>query len=194
MRVATVLSEVFAPELFVLYTTVLVVGLELGQREWNWSGLAGRVGTIVAAWVAAFVVYEGGSAAFATQVPGGDDVFASVGLILGFLLIGAVWQHRGWGRSMRWFAGILVGTSVVHLLIVPFWDLSSHVLYAGVPSGYLAVADRRFAVLLLVPIAVAWSRISLGAHTVPEAIGGLIAALTVIAVVLIVADPSRFER
>lgn len=58
------------PELFVLYTTVLLAGFEGRHTEWRLTGLASRVGTVVTAFLVAFIVYEGGAASFATTVPG----------------------------------------------------------------------------------------------------------------------------
>lgn len=194
MSVATMISAVFAPELFVLYTTLLLAGIELRHTEWTLTSLIGRVGTIATAFILAFAIYEGGAATFATLAPGGDDFVASIGLILGFLLIGSVWHYRQWGALIRFYAAILIGTSVVHLLVVPFWDVSSHVVYAGVSSGYLALVDRRFVVVLVVPIALAWSRVAVSAHTVAEAVGGLIAAIYLVGVVKIAGEYSRVEQ
>jgi membrane-associated phospholipid phosphatase len=74
---------------------------------------------------------------------------------------------------------LLVGTSVLHALVVPVWDVSSHVLYAVVPTAYLLAVDRRFAVLAAVPPALVWSRVSLGAHTLAEALGGFALGLLI---------------
>jgi hypothetical protein len=185
MAVASMISAVFAPELFVLYTTMLLAGFEGRHTEWTLTGLASRVGTVVTAFLVAFIVYEGGAASYATVVPGGEDFVASIGLILGFLLIVIVWHYRRWGAIIPFYAAILIGTSVVHILVVPFWDVSSHVVYASVSAGYVTVVDRRFAVIFLVPLALAWSRVAVSAHTMTEAVGGLIGGLFLVGVVFV---------
>ncbi|MFW5935074.1 MAG: hypothetical protein ACOCQL_04410, partial [Halolamina sp.] len=86
-----------------------------------------------------------------------------------------------WGSLVPPYAVLLVGTSLLHLVVVPLWDASSHVIYAAVPAGALVAADRRFAPLLAVPPALVWSRIATGAHTVVEAAGGLLVAAVVLA-------------
>jgi len=76
---------------------------------------------------------------------------------------------------------LLIAATVPHLLITPFWDVSSHVLYAAVPAGYLAVVDRRFVPVLVVPVGMVFARPLAGAHTWPESIGGFVLAGLVLA-------------
>lgn len=179
MAVADAVSTVFAPELFVLLATLLLVSAERGGN-WSPNPLARRLGVVVAAWAVAFAVYQGGEEVVGTSVPGGDDFFAALGLIAAFVGIWAAWQRFGWGELVPPYAALLVGTSLLHLVVVPLWDASSHVIYAAVPAGALVAADRRFGVLLVVPLLLIWSRIATGAHTVDEAVGGLLVAAVVL--------------
>jgi membrane-associated phospholipid phosphatase len=181
MWVAGLVSMVFAPELFVLVATLLLVGWERRGAGWRWRGLLGRVAVVGVAWALAFVVYQGGPALLSRSPPGGENCFASLGLIVGFALIGAAWRRRAWGSLLPAYCLLLVATSVVHLLVVPVWNVSSHVVYAAVPSGFLAVVDRRFLVLLVVPLGLAWSRVALGAHTLDQSLGALAVAAVLIA-------------
>ncbi|GAB7094129.1 hypothetical protein JCM30237_12810 [Halolamina litorea] len=180
MRVAAALSTVFTPELFVLLSTLLLVGYER-RRDLAWKPLTARVGVVGAAWVVAFAVYRGGLSLVGTGVPGGDDFFAALALVLAFAGIGAVWRRRRWGPLVAPYAALLIGTSLLHLVVVPLWNTSSHVIYAAVPAGALTGIDRRFAPLLAVAPLLVWSRIATGAHSVDEALGGLLVAGVVLA-------------
>lgn len=43
---------------------------------------------------------------------------------------------------MAGYALLLVAVTVPHLLVTPFWDISSHVLYTAVPAGYQILPGR----------------------------------------------------
>lgn len=195
------LSTVFAPELFLLAVTVLLVGWEFRSGRWGgrgdgfpsedsgsgtghgirkWGRVAPRVAVVGVAWGLAFAVYQGGPALLSTPAPGGEDFFASLGLIVGFALIGAVWRRRAWGSLLPAYCLLLVVTSAVHILVVPVWDVSSHVVYAAVPTGFLATVHRRFAALFVVPLALAWSRVALDAHTLDQSLGALALAAVIV--------------
>lgn len=184
MNVAATLSEVFAPELFVLVVTVTVAGYELVGSGFSSRGLAGRIAAVLAAWGLAFAVYQGGPTLVSTSVPGGEDFFASIGLIVGFVVIWLAWDLGGWGELLPLYCLLLIGTSVVHILVVPLWDVSSHVTYAAVSTGFLVFVDRRFVVSLLIPVGLVWSRIAIDAHSVVESVGGLVFAAVVVAVAM----------
>lgn len=182
MRLAALLSTVFAPELFVLATTLLLIGYELRRGGWRWQRFAARGAVVGVAWVLAFAVYQGGPTVIAGSVPGGDDFFASSGLIVGFAVIGGVWRRQTWGRLLPAYCLLLIATSVIHILVIPIWDISSHVVYTAVPTAYLATVDRSFTVLFGVPVGLVWSRVALDAHTLGEALGGLAVAALIVAV------------
>ncbi len=166
-------STVFAPELFVLEATAVLVGYEYRVRGWSERALAGRVGAVLAGWALAFAVYAGGPELVAAPVPGGDDFYASAGLVAGFAVIWVAWTRQRLDSAGPAYCALLVATSVVHAAVVPLWDVSSHVLYATVPVAFLAAVDWRFAALLVVPGGMVWSRVATGAHTAPEAVAGL---------------------
>jgi len=184
MAVADTVSTVFAPELFVLLATLLLVVYE-GRDDLTPKSLAPRLGVVVGAWVLAFGVYQGGPAIVGTAVPGGDDFFAALGLIVAFAGIALAWRQFDWGALVPPYAVLLIVTSLLHLVVVPLWDTSSHVIYAALPAGALIAADRRFAPLLLVAPLLVWSRIATGAHTVGEAVGGIVVAAVVLAGALV---------
>lgn len=182
MWVAELLSVVFTPELFVLIATLFLVARELQGTGWDWMELFGRSAVVGIAWIVAFVIYQGGPALVSGSLPGGEDFFASIGLAGGFVLIGAVWQRRAWGSLLPAYCFLLVATSVVHLLVVPVWNISSHVVYAAVPTGFLFTVDRRFVAVVVVPLGLAWSRVALGAHTVDQSLGALAVAAGIVVV------------
>lgn len=173
MGLAGLYSTVFAPELFVLEATALLVGYEWRTRDWSGRALAVRLGAVLAGWLLAVAVYAGGPQLVAGGVPGGDDFYASAGLIVGFGFIWLAWTRQDLDSVGPEYCPLLVATSVVHAGVVPLWDVSSHVLYAAVPVVYLATVDRRFAALLVVPGAMVWSRVATGAHTGLESVAGL---------------------
>jgi hypothetical protein len=181
MRAAAAVSTVFAPELVVLLTTAILAGYELRRTAWDRQDVVGRGAVVVLGFVVAFAVYQGVPGVVPVRPPGGEDFFASIGLIAGFAVIWVAWHRWNWGASMPAYSAVIVATSVVHLVVVPFWDVSSHVTYAAVSAGFLTAIDRRFAVTLLVPLALVWSRVAIGAHTVAESIGGLAFAAVIVA-------------
>lgn len=185
MTWAELISAAFAPELFVLGATLLVVGCEPSDDDWRSSTFALRVSAVLVAFALAFAVYRGGPSAVSGSVPGGDDFFASAGLIVGFAVIWLLWTRREWGIAVPTYSLLLIVTSVLHVVIVPTWDVSSHVLYAAVPTGYLLTVDRRFVVLLAVPLVLVWSRVTLEAHTLGESLGALVVAAVIGATTLI---------
>lgn len=191
MSVAAAVSTAFTPELFLLLTTLLLVGYE--RRDGlSLRALAARAGVVAGAWALAFAVYQVGPQVAAagvpatnaqsalTAVPGGDDFFAALGLVVAFAGIGLAWRRFDWGSLLPPYAALLVVTSLIHLVVVPVWNASSHVIFGAVPAGALLAVDRRFAPLLLVPPLLVWSRITTGAHTIDEAVGGLLVAVLVV--------------
>lgn len=169
-------SAVLAPELFVLACSLALVGYEwraLPGHERSLAGLGARVGVLAAAWGVAFAVYQGVPALLGPLPAWGTDVTGSLGLGVGLCLIWWVWRAREWGPLVPELAALLVVATVPHLFVTPFWDLSSHVLYAAVPAGYLALVDRRFVALLVVPLGMVASRPLAGAHTWAESVAGL---------------------
>ncbi|WP_323191329.1 hypothetical protein [Halostella sp. PRR32] len=180
--VAGTFSAVFAPEYFVLLCTLALIGYEWrAAPARNYPGLAVRVGALAAAWAVAYVVYDAGPVLFDTVPEWGPDFTGSLGIAVGFFLLWAVWRLRIWGPLLPALSAVLLGLTVPHLLLTPFWDVSSHVAYAAAPAGYLALLDRRFSPLLAAPVGMVVARPLAGAHTWPESIGGLLLAAGVLA-------------
>lgn len=177
-ELATMYSEVFAPEYFVLVCTLALVAYEWrGSQSFGLAQVAGRLLTVVVGWAVAFAVYQSTETIFDPVPSWGADFTGSVGLGIGIALIGAVWSARDWGDHVPAFAKLLFGLTVVHTVVTPFWDVSSHVAYAVAPAGYLVVADRRFAPLLAVALGMVLARPFAGAHTWLQSVGGLVLAV-----------------
>lgn len=176
-NVARAYSELFTPEYFVLLCILAVLAHEFrGGHERELRNLAPHVGVVALGWIVAFAVYQGLPMLFRTVPSWGPDFTGSLGLSAGLLVIWSVWRAQDWGALVPEFSLLLVAVTVPHLLVTPFWDVSSHVLYAAVPAGYLALMDRRFGPFLVVPAGMVFSRPLAGAHTWPESVGGLVLA------------------
>jgi len=189
---AQVYSEVFTPEYFVLLCTIAVLVYEIRlASETELRQLVPRFGVVALGWAVAFAIYEGAPSLFGTVPSWGPDFTGSLGLGVGIALIWGVWRLQNWGQRVPEFSLLLVAATVPHLIITPFWDVSSHVLYAAVPAGYLGFLDRSFAPVLVVPLGMVVARPLAGAHTWPESIGGFVLAGLVLVGVGYVHDRRR---
>jgi hypothetical protein len=179
--VARTYSDVFAPEFFVLLCSLLVISYEWrADTARSLAGLGGRVGVLGLGWVVAFVIYQGVPRILGDLPEWGTDFTGSAGLGVGILLIWVIWRRRGWGDLVPAFSLVLVAVTVPHLLITPVWDISSHVIYAVVPAGYLSVVDTRFAPVAVVAVGMVAARPLAGAHTWPESVAGLLLSIVVL--------------
>lgn len=172
--VAETYSEVFAPELFVLLCALVTISYEwrhLPAR--SIPQLGKRVAVLGLGWGIAFAIYQGLPRLFETLPEWGMDATGSIGLGIGLLVIWIGWRVAAWGEIVPTFTFLLVAVTIPHLLITPFWDISSHVLYAIVPAGYLALVDRRFLPLVVIAVGMVIARPLAGAHTWLQSVGGL---------------------
>lgn len=171
--VAQFYSDVFAPEYFVLLCTLLLLARErrpAGRRAPR--RLAAQLSVVALAWAVAYAIYDAGPLLFSPVPPWGSDVLGGVGLAVGFLIIGGVWTLREWGRRLPTFARFLILVTVAHTAIVPFWNISGHVMYTLAPAGFLTTLRRQYAPLLLVPAGMVFSRVLIDAHTWAQSLGG----------------------
>jgi hypothetical protein len=174
-------SAVFAPEFFVLICSLLVISYEWRtDSERSLPGLGVRVGVLGLGWVVAFAIYQGVPRVVGELPEWGTDFTGSAGLGVGIVLIWFVWQRRDWGDLVPAFSLLLVGVTVPHLLITPVWDVSSHVIYAVVPAGYLLLVNARFAPLAVIAVGMVFARPLAGAHTWLQSIAGLLLSLVVL--------------
>jgi hypothetical protein len=174
-------SAVFAPEFFVLVCSLLVISYEWRtDSERSLPGLGARVGVLGLGWVVAFAIYRGVPRLVGDLPEWGADFTGSAGLGVGIVLIWFVWQRRDWGDLVPAFSLLLVGVTVPHLLITPIWDVSSHVIYAVVPSGYLLLVNTRFASLAVIAVGMVFARPLAGAHTWLQSIAGLLLSAVVL--------------
>ncbi|WP_336134718.1 hypothetical protein [Natronomonas amylolytica] len=179
--VARTYSEVFAPEFFVLLCSLLVISYEWrAESGRSLAGLGGRVGVLGFGWVVAFAIYQGVPRMVGELPEWGPDFTGSAGLGVGILLIWFVWRRREWGDHVPAFSLLLVAVTVPHLLITPVWDVSSHVIYAVVPAGYLLVVNARFAPVAVVAVGMVVARPLAGAHTWLQSIAGLLLSVVVL--------------
>lgn len=182
-ELAQTFAAVFAPEVFLLVCTIGLVGYEW-HREITVpvSGLGFRLATVGVAWIIGFLCTELPDAMFSAPTEYWvEDLFAGLGITVGFLLIAVVWWWHNWGQYLPEFAVILIVLTVSHSVIVPFWDVSSHVIYTTVPVGYFITLSRRFVPIALIPGGMVVSRPLTGAHTWFQAIGGAILGVAFVA-------------
>ncbi|MFB6202544.1 MAG: hypothetical protein ABEI98_11125 [Halorhabdus sp.] len=173
--VAQTYSAVFAPELFVLGCTVALVGYEWrGLPDASIPHLGARIGVIGLAWAVAYAIYQGIPVFAGWLLLWGTDATGSVGLAAGMGLLWLGWDRQEWGHLVPSFTALLVVVTVPHLVVTPVWDVSSHVLYAVVPAGYLVALDSRFTPLAVLAGGMVIARPLAGAHTWPQSIGGLV--------------------
>jgi len=152
-------SDVFTPELFVLLCGLCLIGYEWsGLADRSWTGLGARLGVLALGWTIGLAIYEGVPLLFETVPTWGPDATGSAGLGVGVLVIWLGWRVRAWGEYVPVFSGLLVAVTIPHLLVTPFWDISTHVLYAVVPAGYLLTVDRRFAPLAVIAVGMVFAR------------------------------------
>lgn len=172
---AQLYSDVFTPELFVLLCGICLIGYEwYGLADRSPAGLSARLGVLTLGWAVGLAIYEGVPLLFETVPTWTPDATGSAGLGVGILVIWLSWRRFAWGEYVPGFSALLVGVTIPHLLITPFWDISTHVLYAVVPAGYLTVVDRRFAPLAAIAVGMVLARPWAGAHTWPQSIAGLL--------------------
>ncbi|WP_247730715.1 hypothetical protein [Halovivax limisalsi] len=186
-NVAQHYSDLFAPEFFVLVCLIALVGHEwrAGSTEARAgpARLGAQLGVIALAWALGLAIYLGVPALFETTPEWAPDATGSAGLGLGMGLVWGVWRRRAWGGHVPTFALALIVVTVPHLLITPFWDVSSHVTYALVPAGVVVLVAMRFLPLGLIAIGMVPARPLAGAHTWPEAIGGVVLSVAVLAAI-----------
>lgn len=182
-EIADVYSTVFAPELFLLVCTLGII-----LYEWHYStttdsllSLGGRVTTLGGAWVLAFLITELPETAITASAYWVDDVFASVGILAGFLVLAVAWTVTDWGRYLPEFALFVIVLTVGHAVIVPFWDVSSHVTYTTAPVSYFIALNRRLVPTALIPGGMVVTRPLTGAHSVLQSVGGVVLALVFVA-------------
>jgi len=192
--IASTYSAAFAPELFVLLCGLVAVGYELRRSSRRpWATIVARLGVLGFGWAVAFAVYRGLPRLLAAAPAWTTNATGSVGLAVGLLVIRGWWRRADWGPVVPEYALLLVAVTVPHLMITPVWDVSSHVLYAVVPAGFLTLVDRRAAPLVLVALGMVVARPLAGAHTWGESFGGLalgVAALAAYASLTGVGDAS----
>jgi membrane-associated phospholipid phosphatase len=177
-----VYAAVFSPEYF-----MLMVGLLFLVHEWrasgrDWGNLGARLGVFFGCWLVAMAIYQSFPIVIADPLEWHEDVFAAAGMLLGLGLIAAVWQRASWGRILPGIFPLVVVQAVPYVLLSPFWNVSGHVAFTALPAVYATLVDRRYAVLLLVPLVMIANRPIVNAHTWLQSVAGF--ALAVLALVV----------
>lgn len=119
------------------------------------------------------------------------DFLVAGGMALVAGVLWYLWRRFEWGTITPGAMEALVAVTVPYATLSPVWNVSGHVIFATMPTLYLALVDRRFWPLLLVPAVMLPNRIYLDAHTWPQVIGGFLVAS---GLVLLVFERRRDER
>ncbi|AWB27163.1 hypothetical protein [Halococcoides cellulosivorans] len=180
MGLSETYSAVFAPEQMVVLGLTVMALVEANASDAEPIETVGRVVTVVLGAGVTVGVIAATPELLVGESAG--DLQASLALLVGLAVIVAVWQSRDWGDHVLWACLTLGAVTVVHTAIVPFWNLSGHVLFSMTPLGLVALADRRAVVLVVIPLLMMPARVGAGVHTPLETVGGLTLALLALAV------------
>jgi membrane-associated phospholipid phosphatase len=170
-------------------TTVLGVGLLLLiHYEWDHQGadrsaLWVRAGAFLGSGVlalvptVAFMLITGRGVVETTQGNAWQvDWLVGGGVVISASITWLLWIYFEWGALVPGMMEALVLAMVPYLALSPVWNISGHVIVALLPTMYLALVDRRFWPLTLVPLAMVPNRVYLDAHTWAQGVGGLLLA------------------
>ncbi|WP_433633147.1 phosphoesterase [Halomicrococcus sp. NG-SE-24] len=190
MRAMTYYPYVFHPAVLVGGGFVLTIHYEWSRQNVGRSMLWRRVGAFLLAGVlslaptAAYSLVTGTPPAKLTQGNAWQvDALVASGLFVAVGVTWYLWRRFGWGELVPRAAEILAAVTVPYALLSPFWNVSGHVLLSVMPTLYLALVDRKFWPLLVVPVVMVPNRVLVDAHTWAQAIGAFLLA-TVIVVTL----------
>lgn len=189
----SLLGEAMTYYAFVFHpSTVLGAGsLMLVYEEWSAqsadrSVLWRRVGAFLGVGVLAFLptvgyfLLRGG---LGTSLEGSTwrmDMLVASGM---FIAAGATWflWHRfDWGHLLPDAMEVLAAVTVPYAVLSPFWDISGHVIFALMPTLYLALVDRKYWPLVAIPVVMVPNRVYLNAHTLTQAVAGFVVAAVVV--------------
>jgi len=172
--------------------TVLGVGsLLLIHREWRdqnagrdalWRRIGAFLGAGALALVptaAFFVLFRGGLG----RAVGGSswrlDEVVAAGVLIAAGVTWFVWRRYEWGAVVPGAMATFATVTVPYAALAPVWDISGHVIYALAPTLSLALVDRRYAPLLVVPVLMVPTRVWVEAHTWTQSIAGFAVAAAV---------------
>jgi membrane-associated phospholipid phosphatase len=101
------------------------------------------------------------------------NVVTAASLVVAGTLLWFYWSAKPWRSEVATAGLALVATAIPYGLLAPLWNVSGHVTFTVVPTLLLALADRRFWPLLVIPAVMVVNRPVLGAHTWLQSLAGL---------------------
>jgi membrane-associated phospholipid phosphatase len=104
------------------------------------------------------------------------DALVASGLFIAAAATWYLWRRFEWGDLVPGAMVTLAVVTVPYAVLSPLWNVSGHVIVSLMPTLYLALVDRKFWPLLVVPVVMVWNRIYLGAHTPAQAVAGFLVA------------------
>jgi uncharacterized membrane protein YidH (DUF202 family) len=184
-------QDVFHPMPVLTACSLLLV-----TREWVHDGTrltsyVARTSTLLAAialTTAGFAYVQ-----FRTDIPiwaYRREGFWELDLAMSAVLVGVcatiwfLWRYFNWDERTRRATVLLSATAVPYAWISMHWNISGHVLFTLVPTLYLALVDRRYLPLLVIPLVMIPNRPMVSRHTLEQSFGSV--ALGVVCLVVVV--------
>lgn len=181
MEFMYIYQDIFNPIYFLLLCSLPVI-----YYDWrnNGGSLVIRILTVLFSWIIAFAVYKSYFILTPNAPQWVEDFFAVAGLATAITITAFIWRIKGYGREMIGAIIAALAVSIPYTLISPIWNISGHVAYTTGPVIYLIALDKRFAVLLPVPLVMVINRPLVSAHTWGQSVAGFFLGFLALAGIL----------
>lgn len=182
----TYYAFVFHPITVLGVGTLLLIYEEWSAQSADRSALRRRVaaflgaGTLAVTPTVAYFLLRGG---LETALEGSSwrmDMLVAGGALIAAGTSWFLWRRFDWGALVPDAMEALAAVTVPYAALSPFWDISGHVIFALMPTLYLALVDRKYAPLLAVPVVMVPNRVYLNAHSLAQSVVGFAVAAAIV--------------
>jgi len=175
MELMEIYATVFNPIYYMLFCALIVVYHDAKKTGQLMKGVV----VTLTAYMIAYATYS--TWYFLPPAPQWvEDFLAVSGLMLGVLIAVLALRKKIFDGIIREAIYIIVALSIPYMAISPFWNISGHVAYTTAPTLYLISLDRRFTLLIVIPLIMVVNRPVVGAHTVAQSIAGFLLAAIIV--------------
>ncbi|MFB6140501.1 MAG: phosphoesterase [Halosimplex sp.] len=153
-----------------------------GERTALWKRVAAFLGAGVLGFVPTIAFFLARSGKLAKAFSGSSwrlDMMVASGVFIGAGVTWAVWRRFEWGQLVPGEMLALIAVIPPYAALSPFWDISGHVIFAVVPTLYLALVDRKFLPLVAIPVLMVPMRVFVDAHSLLESVAGFVVAAVI---------------
>lgn len=186
-QLMSIYPYLFTPSVVIGLGFLLLIREEWSRRRADRSTLWTRVGTFLVAGAcsllptAAFALATGQGPARIMQGNGWqvDSLIAS-GIAITAVVLWVAWRRHEWGTIVPRGVQTLVLVTIPYIALSPVWNVSGHVIFSVMPTLYLTLVARKYWPLLVIPVVMVPNRVYVDAHTLPQAIGGFLLAVTLV--------------